>query len=169
MHLVPARNQNLCHQCQAWVKRHLAHPCQSPTADHSSALPPPTPPFPDSSCLFIRCQALYASSCTVLLYFSRYFKIKKFFFLCYLCEKYYKPITAQLLLFRCSVMPDSSRPHGLQHTRLPCPSSHPGACSNSRPMSRWCHPTISTSVDPFSSGLQSFPASGCFLISQLFK
>ena len=93
----------------------------------------------------------------------------KIFFLCYLCEKYYKPITAQLLLFRCSVMPDSSRPHGLQHTRLPCPSSHPGACSNSRPMSRWCHPTISTSVDPFSSCLQSFPASGCFLISQLFK
>ena len=80
MHLVPARNQNLCHQCQAWVKQHLAHPCQSPTADHSSALPPPTSPFPDSSCLFIRCQALYASSCTVLLYFSRYFKIKNFFF-----------------------------------------------------------------------------------------
>ena len=56
-------------------------------------------------------------------------------------------------------MSDSLSPHGLQHTRLPCPSPSPGACSNSCLLSRWCHPTISYSVDPFSSCLQSFPAS----------
>ena len=50
-------------------------------------------------------------------------------------------------------------PHGLQHTRLPCPSPTPRACSNLCPMSRWCHPTISCSIVPFSSCLQSFPAS----------
>ena len=61
------------------------------------------------------------------------------------------------------------RPHGLQHTRLPCPSLSPGACSNSHPLSQWCHPTISSSVVPFSSCLQSFPASGSFAMSQLFE
>ena len=59
-------------------------------------------------------------------------------------------------------------PHGLQHTRFPCPSPIPGACSNSCPLSCWCHPTISSFVIPFSSCLQSFPASGCFPKSQLF-
>ena len=58
--------------------------------------------------------------------------------------------------------------HGLQHTRLRCPSPIPGACSNSCPSSRWCHPTISSSVVPFSSCLQSFPASGSFPVSQFF-
>ena len=53
-------------------------------------------------------------------------------------------------------------PYGLQHTRLPCPSPTPGACSNSCPSSQWCHPTISSSVVPFSSRLQSSPASGPF-------
>ena len=57
-------------------------------------------------------------------------------------------------------MSDSLQPHGLQHARLPCPSPAPKACSNSCPLSRWCHPTISSSVVPFSSWLQSFPASG---------
>ena len=61
-----------------------------------------------------------------------------------------------------SVMSDSLRLHGLQHTRLPCPSPTPGDCSNSCLSSRWCHPTISSSVVPFSSFLQSFPASGLF-------
>ena len=56
-------------------------------------------------------------------------------------------------------MSGSLRPHGLQHARLPCPSPTLRACSNSRPFSRWCHPTISSSVVPFSSCLQSFPAS----------
>ena len=60
------------------------------------------------------------------------------------------------------VVSNSLRPHGLQHTRPPCPSPTPGACSNSCLASRWCHPTISSSVIPFSSCLQSFPASGCF-------
>ena len=65
-------------------------------------------------------------------------------------------------------MSDSLQPHGLQHTRLPCPSPTPGACSNSCPSSRWCHPTISSSVVPFSSCLQSFTASGSFPLSQFF-
>ena len=59
-------------------------------------------------------------------------------------------------------------PHRLQHTRLPCPSPSPGVCSNSCPLNQWCHPTISSSVTPFSSYPQSFPASGSFPVSQLF-
>ena len=59
-------------------------------------------------------------------------------------------------------MSDSLRPHGLQHARLPCPSPAPRACSNSCPSGWWCHPTISSSVAPFSSCLQSFPLSGLF-------
>ena len=65
-------------------------------------------------------------------------------------------------------MSNCLQPHGLQYARLPCPSSTPGAYSNSRPLSWWCHPTISSSVVPFSSCLQSFPASGSFQISQFF-
>ena len=60
------------------------------------------------------------------------------------------------------------RPHGLQHSRLACPSPTPGACSNSCPSSQWIHPTISSSVVPFSSHFQSFPASGSFPMSQFF-
>ena len=60
------------------------------------------------------------------------------------------------------------QPHWLQHARLPCLSPSPRACSNSCPLSRWCHPTISSSVLPFSSCPQSFPASGSFPVSQLF-
>ena len=59
-------------------------------------------------------------------------------------------------------------PHGLQHVRLPCPSSSPRSYSNSCPSSQWCHPSISFSVAPFSSSLQSFPASGSFPRSQFF-
>ena len=68
--------------------------------------------------------------------------------------------------FSCSVMSDSLQPHGLQHARPPCPSSAPRIYLNSCPLSQWCHPTISFSVVPFSSCLQSFPASGCFPMSQ---
>ena len=64
--------------------------------------------------------------------------------------------------FSHSVVSDSLQPHGLQHTRLPCPSPTPGAYSNSRPLTQWYHPTILSSVIPFSSCLQSFPASGYF-------
>ena len=65
-------------------------------------------------------------------------------------------------------MSNSLQSHGLQHTRLPCPSPTPGAYSNSCPSSQWCHPTISSSVVPFSSHCQSFPASGSFPMSQFF-
>ena len=65
-------------------------------------------------------------------------------------------------------MSDSLRPHGLQHARPPCPSSTPGVYPNSCPLSRWYHLTISSSVIPFSSCPQSFPASGSFQMSQLF-
>ena len=70
--------------------------------------------------------------------------------------------------FSHSVVSDSLQPHGLQHTRPPCPSPTPEVYSNSCPLSRWCHPTISSSVVPFSSCLQSFPASGSFQMSQFF-
>ena len=65
-------------------------------------------------------------------------------------------------------MSKSLQLHGLQHTRLPCPSLSPRVCSDSCPSSWWCHPTISSSVTPFSSWLQSFPASGSFPMSRLF-
>ena len=71
--------------------------------------------------------------------------------------------------FSRSVVSDSFRPHGLQHAMPPCPSPTPGVYSNSCPRHRWCHPTISSSVVPFSSLLQSFPASGSFPLSQFFE
>ena len=70
--------------------------------------------------------------------------------------------------FSRSAVSDSLWLHGLQHTRLPSPSPSPGACSNSCPSSRWCYRAISSSVVPFSSCLQSFPASGSFPMSHLF-
>ena len=65
-------------------------------------------------------------------------------------------------------MYDSLQSHGRQHARLPCPPLSPRVCSNSCPLSQWCHPTISSSVAPFFSFLQSFPASGFFVMSLLF-
>ena len=70
--------------------------------------------------------------------------------------------------FSCPVVSDSLRPHGLQHTRPPCPSPTARVYSNSCPLSWWCHPTISSSVVLFYSSLQSFPASGSFQMSQFF-
>ena len=70
--------------------------------------------------------------------------------------------------FSRSVVSGSLRPHGLQHARPPCPSPTPRVHPNSCPSSQWCHPTISSSVIPFSSCLQFFPASGSFLMSCLF-
>ena len=70
--------------------------------------------------------------------------------------------------FTCSVVSDSLWPHGLQHARVPCPSPTLRVYSNSCSLSQWCHPTISSSVVPFSSCLQSFPASGSFQMSQFF-
>ena len=69
----------------------------------------------------------------------------------------------KLLQFSCSL-----RQHGLQHTKPPCPSPAPGVYPNSCPLSRWCHPTISSSTVPFLAHLQSFPASGSFQMSQFF-
>ena len=65
-------------------------------------------------------------------------------------------------------MSNSLRPYELQHARPPCPSPTPGVHPNPRPLSRWCHPTISSSVVPFSSHPQSFPASGSFQMNQFF-
>ena len=71
--------------------------------------------------------------------------------------------------FSCLVVSDSLQPRGLQHAKFACPSSTPGACSNSCPSSQWYHPTISSSAIPFSSCLQSFPALGSFPMSQFFS
>ena len=73
-----------------------------------------------------------------------------------------------MLLFSRSVVSNSLQPHGLQHARPPCLSPTPGVYSNLCPLSQWCHPTISSSVSPFSSCLQPFLASGSFPVSQFF-
>ena len=78
------------------------------------------------------------------------------------------PPESSSVQFSHLVVSDSLRPHGLQHARLPCLSVTPGACSNSCPLSRWRHPTIISSVIPFSSCLQSFSASWSFPVSQFF-
>ena len=88
-----------------------------------------------------------------------------------LCRGFYSFLPKEKLLsfqFSCSVMSNSLLPHGLQHTRPPCPSPTPRAYSNSCPSSCLCHPIISSSVVPFSSCLQSFPVSGSFPMSQFF-
>ena len=82
-------------------------------------------------------------------------------------DDYYPLPLSSSVQFSHSVVSDSLQPHGLQHTRPPCPSPIPGVYLNSYPLSWWCHPTISSSVVPFSS-LQSFPASGSFPKSQFF-
>ena len=79
---------------------------------------------------------------------------------------YYIDLVFSSVAQSCLILCD---PHGLQHARPPCPSPTPRVYSNSGPLSGWCHPTISSSVVPFSSRLQSFPASGSFQMSQLFK
>ena len=83
------------------------------------------------------------------------------------CLEPFKQEWQMLVQFSHSVVSDSLWPHGLQHTKLPCPSPTSRACSNLCPSSQWCHPTISSSVVPFSC-LQSFPASGSFPMSQFF-
>ena len=75
-------------------------------------------------------------------------------------------ISTSSVQFSLLVLSDSLQPHGLQHARPPCPSPTPGVCANSCPLSRWCHPSISSSVIPFSSHPQSFPASESFRMSQ---
>ena len=85
-----------------------------------------------------------------------------------MCKSSYFSNFNQSVQFSCSVVSDSLQPHGLWHTRLPCPSPTTRAYSNSCPLSWWCHPTISFSAVPFSSCPQSIPASGSFLVSQFF-
>ena len=80
-----------------------------------------------------------------------------------------KDLTVSTVQFSCSVMSNSLWPNGLQHTRPPCPSPTMGACSNSCPSNQWCHPTILSSVIPFSFFLQSFSASESFPMSQSFE
>ena len=73
-----------------------------------------------------------------------------------------------VMVFSCWLVSNSLWPHELQHTKLPCPSLTPRVCSNSCPLTQWCHPTISFSVAPFSSCPQSSPASGSFPVCQFF-
>ena len=87
-----------------------------------------------------------------------------FFFFLEEMQNYYCCCSVRVHVQR--IMSDSLRIHGLQHTRLPCPLPSHRVCSNSSPLSQWCHPTISSSVIPFPSCLQSFPASGSFSMSQ---
>ena len=82
--------------------------------------------------------------------------------------KHILAMTLTSVQFSCSVMSNSLQPHELQHDRPPCPSPNPRVYTNSCPLSRWCHPTISSSVLPSSSCTQSFPASGSFQMSQPF-
>ena len=82
--------------------------------------------------------------------------------------KWFLTIIIRAVQFSCSVVSNSLRPHEPQHARPPCPSPTPRVYKNSCPLSWWCHPTISSSVIPFSSCPQSFPASGSFQMSQLF-
>ena len=84
------------------------------------------------------------------------------------CKRHKYIDTRSSVQFSRSVMSDSLQPHGPQHARPPCPSPTPGVYPNSCPSSWWCHPTISSSVVPFSSCPQSLPASGSFPMSQLF-
>ena len=81
-------------------------------------------------------------------------------------QEFYHPLSKVILLFVVVQSLSSLWPHGLQHTRPPCPSPTPRVYSNPCPLSRWCHPTISSSVIPVSSHFQSFPASGSFQMSQ---
>ena len=82
-------------------------------------------------------------------------------------RKCFASLAASSIQFTCSVWSDSLWPHGVQHAKLPCPSPTPGVFLNSWPLSQGCHPTISSSVVPFSSCLQSFTATKSFQISQL--
>ena len=94
-------------------------------------------------------------------------KQPNFIYVCALCfaqvvGDFIKEKKTLLFLVSCPAVLDSWQPHGLQHARLPCPLPSPGACSNSWPLTQWCHPTISSSAIPFSTSLQSFLASGAF-------
>ena len=112
-----------------------------------------SPPPPLSPCPYVYSLCLFLLCCPVNQFFSTIFLDS-----IYMCS----------VQFSHSAVSDSLQPHGLQHARLSCPSPTPGVYSNSHPLSLCCHPTISSSVVPFSSPIQSFPASGSFHMSQFF-
>ena len=118
-------------------------------------------------------QKLLRPICLFLLLFPIFWEVGHRGSCCDLCRRVAtQNFKRNLLILYTSVQSlsrvHSLRPHGWQHARPPCPSPTPGACSNSCPLSWWCHPTISSSVVPLSSCLQSFPASGSFPMSQFF-
>ena len=98
---------------------------------------------------------------------TNYYFLKAFYFL-YRSVVNSIVLVSDFLMFSRSVMSNCLRPHGLQHARPLCPSPTPRVCSNSCPLSWWCHPTISSSVAPFASWFQYLPASESSLMSQLF-
>ena len=100
--------------------------------------------------------------------FLIFFKSENLRFVCSVVSSFSIIPTQVSVQFSCSVVSDSLWPNGMQHARLLSPSPTPRVYSNSCPLSQWCHPTISSSVVPFSSCLQSFPASGSFQIRQFF-
>ena len=104
--------------------------------------------------LFLKFYLLTGNKINLFKFMSFLITLDSFFFTILLDFSQFSAVT-QL----CTTLCD---PHGLQHIRLPCPSPTPGACSNSCPSSQWCHPIVSSSIFPFSSCLQSFPASGSF-------
>ena len=113
--------------------------------------------------------------CVSFRYTAKWFSYTCFFCIFFFILDYYKilhivPCAIQLFLvqFSHSVMSNSLWPHESQHARPPCPSTTPRVYPNSCPLSQWCHPTMLSSVIPFSSCPQSFPASGSFQMSQLF-
>ena len=102
---------------------------------------------------------------------ASWWKVLFFFFFCLISHGnpcFYIELIVHVVQFSSSVMSNFLRPHGLQHTRLSSSSPTPRACSDSCALSHWCHPTISSSVTPFCSCLQSFPASGSLPMSQFF-
>ena len=111
--------------------------------------------------LFLDCLLLLSHSSTLLLVFCGFISQIN-----YLHYKFYLSFSS--VKFSYSVITNSLLCHELQHAKAPCPSPTPRVYTNSCPLSQWCHPTISSSVVPFSSCPQSFPASGSFQMSQLF-
>ena len=145
----------------SWTAACQAYPC-----------PSPSPWVCSGSCPLSRwCYLTISSSAASFCSCSQSFPASGFFPVSQLLASGGQGIgaSASVSRFSHSLMSDSLQPHGLQHATPPCPSPTPRGCSNSCPSSQWCHPTISSSVFPFSSCLQFFPASGSFAVNQFFK
>ena len=124
--------------------------------------------MPSNYLILLSCSSPILSILVTISLFS--VSVGLFLFLLYtlICFYFLDSIYKWSVQFSCSVVSDCLWPCGLEHARPPCPSPTPRVYSNSCPLSRWCHPTISSSVVPFFSCLQSFPASGSFPVSQFF-